>query len=766
MNYASLKAAIQAVIKQNGNEEITGDLLQQSLLAMINALGVGYQFVGVATPATNPTIGDEKIMYIAVDSGTYSNFVTPAVTLDGSQIAIFLYSTSWSAILLNVPNGAYIATELAKKVDKVAGKGLSTNDFTDVLKARLENSLVTSDIVQSLGDDETKVISQAAMTEILLNYARIDGYYSSLIAGAAENLVGRGSVPALFTFRTTGGSADVGSGTAQIKKLYGNSIVWNSMVKNGNFANTNDWVAESGVTFTVADGVAHITKSTSANNGIRQVTPYIANHKYLLSVQVYCETATTIRITYTGNVSVTKNIEAGKWETISGIASDTSDKSNIYILEVGETGHEFLAKSVKSFDLTLMLGTGNEPATVAEFETLYWLKYYAFNPGQIVNNGAAGIKTVGFNQWDEIAELGGINVQGQNVNTYTDRLRGKNYIPVFPQTTYYFKTKSGLASGDVFFYDANKTFISALFGKGNNTFITPSNCHYIRIALTAYYGTTYNNDVCINLSWSGYRNGEYEPYWERTINLPLTTMTGKLNGEGESVVIAPDGWMSAGDARFVGIIENGMLTKVEKHVKQVDMETLAWSAATSTETVQRFMAPLTGAKSVAFTYDVANLLSSRFVTKSIQSLNAGNGGDIGQYSTNVYCSAPLGTYADADAFKAAMDGVKLNYELATPEVYVLDEPINMNYSEDDFGTEERLPADTADNVSAPIFFDVQYPMNAVDMLRRLGINYIKKESTDHILQAFVNAGIIGSYTLTYNATNDDYDCVVTAPVTP
>ena len=757
MNYASLKAAIQAVIKQNGNEEITGDLLQQSLLAMINALGVGYQFVGVATPATNPTIGDEKIMYIAVDSGTYSNFVTPAVTLDGSQIAIFLYSTSWSAILLNVPNGAYIATELAKKVDKVAGKGLSTNDFTDVLKARLENSLVTSDIVQSLGDDETKVISQAAMTAILLNYARIDGYYSSLIAGAAENLVGRGSVPALFTFRTTGGSADVGSGTAQIKKLYGNSIVWNQLFKGNN--NSRSIV---GVDFTVTNGhyvgsgTANSTSTASLLSG-GDSTALVVGHKYYVHYSG-SHSGCTIRF-YDGS-SYSNNL------TGSVIITAVGTNNANYTLKADSEGASISVDCYLFFvDLTLAFGAGKEPATVEEFEALYYLNYYAHNPGAIKNTTAIGIKTVGFNQWDEEWEVGTYDFDtGAKVDSST-QIRSKNYTPVFPSTNYCFTNKSARIS-QIFWYDANKNFIGRVANSSDSIFITtsPANARFMNFLCPSVYGTTYNNDVCINLSWSGYRNGEYEPYWERTINLALTTMTGKLldaQGQptGESVVIAPDGWMSAGDARFVGIIENGMLTKVEKHVKQVDLGTLTYTKNTSYAHALFYATlPITPAA------PSINVLCAKYVSAP-NVTNATSYDKICYIRANGTVGITDDSFGSADAatFKAAMDGVMMNYELATPEVYVLDEPINMNYSEDDFGTEERLPADTANNVSAPIFFDVQYPMNAVDMLRRLGINYIKKESMDHILQAFVNAGIIGSYTLTYNTTNDDYDCVVTAP---
>lgn len=93
-NYASLKAAIQQVIKTNGNNEITGDLLQQSLLAMINSLGVGYQYVGIATPATNPGTPDQNVFYIASTAGTYTNF--GGLVLTNGEIAILKYNGAWS----------------------------------------------------------------------------------------------------------------------------------------------------------------------------------------------------------------------------------------------------------------------------------------------------------------------------------------------------------------------------------------------------------------------------------------------------------------------------------------------------------------------------------------------------------------------------------------------------------------------------------------------------------------------------------------------
>lgn len=91
-NYANLISAVQTVIKANGNEEITGPILQQTLVSIISALGSGYQFIGIATPETMPGTPDQKVFYIG-SAGTYPNF-GPAVIPDGN-LAVFYYDSSW-----------------------------------------------------------------------------------------------------------------------------------------------------------------------------------------------------------------------------------------------------------------------------------------------------------------------------------------------------------------------------------------------------------------------------------------------------------------------------------------------------------------------------------------------------------------------------------------------------------------------------------------------------------------------------------------------
>lgn len=91
-NYATLKAAIQEVIKTNGNNEITGVILQQSLLAMINSLGAGYQFVGIATPSTEPGTPDYNVFYFA-GPGTYPNFNN--ATIPARNVGLLSYNGTW-----------------------------------------------------------------------------------------------------------------------------------------------------------------------------------------------------------------------------------------------------------------------------------------------------------------------------------------------------------------------------------------------------------------------------------------------------------------------------------------------------------------------------------------------------------------------------------------------------------------------------------------------------------------------------------------------
>lgn len=100
MNYSQLKNAIAEVIRTNGNEEITGEVLQYTLLEMVSVLGKDYQFAGVATPQTEITERDDKVAWV-LGAGTYENFGIP-FTVGVDEIAFVLYNGSYSVQKLKV----------------------------------------------------------------------------------------------------------------------------------------------------------------------------------------------------------------------------------------------------------------------------------------------------------------------------------------------------------------------------------------------------------------------------------------------------------------------------------------------------------------------------------------------------------------------------------------------------------------------------------------------------------------------------------------
>lgn len=97
-NYNSLKTTIDANIKQNGRQEITGQILNSVLNQMVTTLGAGYQFAGVATldPATDPGTPDAKVFYIANGKGTYTNFGGVEVTED--DVVVLYWDSSWHKV--------------------------------------------------------------------------------------------------------------------------------------------------------------------------------------------------------------------------------------------------------------------------------------------------------------------------------------------------------------------------------------------------------------------------------------------------------------------------------------------------------------------------------------------------------------------------------------------------------------------------------------------------------------------------------------------
>ena len=125
-NYNSLKTTIDANIKQNGRQEITGQILNSVLNQMVNILGTGYQFAGVATIATDPGTPDAKVFYIANGKGNYEKFGGINVTED--EVVVLYWDTAWHKEATGIASNEKL-TELESETNtKIAEFQLETDD--------------------------------------------------------------------------------------------------------------------------------------------------------------------------------------------------------------------------------------------------------------------------------------------------------------------------------------------------------------------------------------------------------------------------------------------------------------------------------------------------------------------------------------------------------------------------------------------------------------------------------------------------------------
>ena len=115
-NYSNLINSIKAVIKQNGTNDITGQLMQDVLVAMTNSIGRFATFAGVASPTTNPGTIDQNVFYLASIAGTYPNF-GGAVVPSGKIVAFDNVSGSWNMSVVVTISGGAITIDIDPALD-------------------------------------------------------------------------------------------------------------------------------------------------------------------------------------------------------------------------------------------------------------------------------------------------------------------------------------------------------------------------------------------------------------------------------------------------------------------------------------------------------------------------------------------------------------------------------------------------------------------------------------------------------------------------
>lgn len=572
------------------------------------------------------------------------------------------------------------------------------------------------------------------------NYALQDGYYEMLTAGSADNLTGRGDgVGAEFIYRTAGGSADIADGVAKIQSVKGNTLVWNQRVRpNGSITGGNSITVNGNGTYTI--GTLETVHYINALDNLASM----AGHKAL--VKINASGAPAADIVFYFEAETYRNRTTFNASNYSGRIVELPSNAGAPTISVAIGDYNIDIKP-QFFDLTRMFGAGNEPATVAEFEALFPETYYPYDAGSLLNVNMEGVRTVGFNQWDEEWELGAISAADGTNAVNNNVIRTKGYIPVIPNATYYFKVGNGFASSTITprYYDADKNYIGYVDANGNTNGaniaagrVMPSNCHYMRFGLDSAYGKTYNNDICINLSWSGYRNGEYEPYWtqERAI---------------DTATYFPDGMKSAGSVH-----DELTATKAVKRVGVVDLGALDYSYYTSGDNPMFYTAISgmklgTAAQLSALSCAIYEAITSR--SRASFTTNAANM-QIAVQSDNANVMIRNDSYTDANTFKTAMSGVMLYYELSEPVETEITPELNLTYKVSDFGTEEIIVADNEQ--TAPVCMQIVYGLNAVDTIRRLPVEYISHKSFMQFMSA-IESHFNVTITETYDSDNERYN---------
>ena len=520
---------------------------------------------------------------------------------------------------------------------------------------------------------------------------KADGVYPDLIAG---DLAGRGeSVPAEFTFRASGGKS-IKDGKAYIKRIKGNSVVWNNMVDSRGY-----------------DGGFFVDVPP----------PIIQGHKYLLK-RTHATNSLFLIPIINGEEKYEMNLPNGVYAAIFE-SPHTGDITRVY-------SERYSGACVIS-DLTKMYGAGNEPTTIEEYEARKPIvaDEYAYNEGEVIHMNTEGIKSVGDNAWDEEWELGRLNTDTGQPNPGNNGIHSKNYNKVLPNEAYY----CGYNVTPIFamFYDAEYNLIQQVSGSNhfinirNRQFTTPANAVYMKFYVVDI--TTYNHDIMITLVHSGWKqdtDAGYQPYWQDTLPLPIIRK------------YFPQGMKSAGNAHDE-IRFNKASGKWEavRRIGSVDLGSLEWQIGNYNgySAFYSHSNALNGLWADGIFYLCAKYQPAehRIYTEGLDKSIAFNNGYYGNPAIKDEIVIRDSSYPDVATFKAAMQGVILYYELAEPIVTEITDSFRDYYNVADFGTEQAI----SNIPSAPFSADIIYQFNAVDMIRE---NY---NEIERIKAALAKVGI-------------------------
>lgn len=660
-----------------------------------------------------------------------------------------------NAAATNANQKATLANNAATAANNAATAASATNESITAAEVQREIAEQHREEIMNGYDDR--------LTAVEDDKADITGYYETMGVGTATNLLGSTASYAAFSNRTAGGSDDIASGVAVLSSIRGNTIHYYNVVNSkqsnqsateanywsrGNTTSTVEWdFNKQLLTYTIGSNTQHSTYFV--RNKVKQYTYYSGRSGYgnagnnmpiwylEYSVKVTPGANTDqiavrhIRPEFMNQYSegLDKTIEPNKVYHFKHVwkqkySANSSLQNNFQFnfkngnagsaIYVGDKWEIWNIQLVNLTNLYKNPQLNANAITADEFYNLFPNVQASYNTSvnwnvnlSTLNVKTAGIKTVGFNQYD--------------YETGTAYLLGGNEYQI--TGTYSSITKD------------NETIVVDEDGK-----FTPS----LNGTLTVVGGGA---DTCVHLVWSGYRNGDFEDYWSNQLDIDVTAVTDTTTDE----PVFPDGMNG-----IVNVFDEMTPTQAIKRVGIINLQSLA--------NFTNYDEPAEG-ETTAFIWS-ADLPADAKVGGEVwvQNLTYYHGNfnpDSPTTLRNIVTNNANGKIwiylmSKSTLTASSYNNLELYYELANPEVHSVNLG-TLNYRVDDFGTEIMLPTSALNAMptSAPLKCEIKYNINASDTLRRLPTNYISLESAKNMLEK-VGEELDGIFTLTWDSENEHY----------
>lgn len=214
-----------------------------------------------------------------------------------------------------------------------------------------------------------------------------------------------------------------GAKLMSVKSVGGRSIVWNQLVQP-----TSNEITGAGVKVTFSDdGIITLngTATTTGNAVSVQPVKNQKGHKYLLRANPLSGVYGVKQLLFSSQGY--GDDQTGRGVIITNGSSNAKWYYTLYLYN-GVT-YDNVKLQPQIYDLTLMLGSGNEPTSVEEFEKMFPADYYPYNAGEIVSAGTEEVSVGDTTHQipEAIKALPGYGWSAGTVKNYVDYENKKYY---------------------------------------------------------------------------------------------------------------------------------------------------------------------------------------------------------------------------------------------------------------------------------------------------------------------------------------------------